>query len=76
MRRNILLFATLLAFASPARAGLLAGRVEYGAATDLFTYTYTLDTTGPWAVTEVSVLVAPNRADYDLRPAAWSAPPG
>ena len=31
---------------------------------------------GPWPLTEVSVLVAPHRADYDLRPSAWSAPPG
>lgn len=69
--------ALAVTLAPPVQAGLLTGRVEYDPAAGLFTYTHALDNTaGPWAVTEVSVLVAPNRVDYDLRPAAWSAPPG
>ena len=79
MRRIISLVACLflLACASPAHAGFLTGSAEYDPATALFTYTYTLDNTaGPWPVTEVSVLVAPNRVAYDLRPPAWSGPPG
>ena len=79
MRRIIVLLTVLLlpVFASPAHAGFLTGRAEYDPTTRLFTYTYTLDNTaGPWPVTELSVLVAPNRVDYDLRPAVWSAPAG
>ncbi len=79
MRLTVVLLAGLLlsALAPPARAGLITGRAEYDPAAHLFTYTYALDNTaGPWPVTELSVLVAPNRADFDLRPAAWSAPPG
>jgi hypothetical protein len=67
----------LLGFASPAQAGFLTGRAEYDPTTRLFTYTYTLDNTaGSWPVTELSILIAPNQVDYDLRPAAWAAPPG
>ena len=79
MRLTVVLLAGLLlsAFAPPAQAGLITSRVEYDAAAHLFTYSYTLDNTaGPWPVTEVSVLVAPNRTDFDLRPPAWSAPSG
>lgn len=80
MRLTAVLLTGLLlsAFAPRAQAGLITtGRVEYDAATHLFTYSYTLDnTTGPWLVTELSVLVAPNRADFDLRPPAWTAPSG
>ena len=55
------------ALAPPVQAGLLTGQVEYDPAAGLFTYAYALDNTaGPWAVTEVSILVAPNRAAYDL----------
>jgi hypothetical protein len=67
----------LAVLASPAHAGFLTGRSEYDTATHLFTYTYTLDNTaGSWPVTELSVLIAPGRVAFDLRPPAWSAPPG
>jgi hypothetical protein len=73
-----LLTAFAVASLTPAaRAGFQTGRAEYDAATALYTYTYSLDNTaGPWPVTEVDVLVAPDRTAFDLRPVAWSAPPG
>lgn len=79
MRLTVILLAGLLlsALAPPARAGLITSRTEYDSAARLFTYSYTLDNTaGPWPVTEVDVLVAPNRVDFNLRPLAWSAPAG
>lgn len=79
MSRTVVILAglTLLVFAFPARAGFLTGRAEYDPATALYTYTYTLDNSaGPWPVTELSVLVAPNQVAYDLRPPARSTPPG
>ena len=64
----LLTAVTLAAVTPPAHAGLLTGRAGYDPAAHLFTYTYALDNTaGPWPVTEVSVLVAPNRADFEDR---------
>lgn len=74
---SLLTVVVVTVIATPVRAGLLTGRVEYNSATHLYDYTYTLDNAGgPWPITEVSVLIAHGRAALDLRPPAWSAPPG
>src|SRR5438128_11020924 len=77
-RTTVLLAGLLLAACTPpAHAGFLTGRAEYDPATARYTYAYTLDNSaGPWPITEVSVLLAPNFVDYGLRPPAWTAPPG